>query len=253
MKLSGQVAIVTGGGSGIGKGSALALAKEGAHVVVADINMESAEAIAAEIVGNGGKATAIDLDVASSDSCCAMVEKVVDKCGRIDVLFHAAGVQFQRTTAVDTSDEDWNRFIGVNLNGTFYVCRAVLPEMRKQESGAVVLMASGRALIGSALTTAYAAAKGGVVSFARSLAWEEGEFGISVNTINPGITDTDGARDFQKNVLGRDPAEVRAEFAAQDPLGDVSSPEDVASFVLWLATDGRWVTGQLHTLRVYTW
>ena len=86
----------------------------------------------------------------------------------------------------------------------------------------------------------------------KSLAWEEGTFGISVNSINPGFTNSDGARDFQKNILGRKPEEVQAEFAASDPLGRISSTSDVATFVTWLATDGRWVTGQLHTLRVYT-
>ena len=99
-----------------------------------------------------------------------MASAAIASTGRIDVLFHAAGVQFQQTSAVDTSDEAWARFIDTNLSGTFYACRSVMPEMRKQGSGAVILMASGRAVIGSANTTAYAASKGGVVSFAKSLA-----------------------------------------------------------------------------------
>jgi len=252
MKLKNQTCIVTGGGSGIGKGAAIALAAEGAHVVVADINMSNAASTVSEIQNNNGQASSVNVDVASSSSCDDMAAAAIASTGRIDVLFHAAGVQFQQTTAVDTSDGEWARFIDTNLSGTFYACRSVLPEMRKQGSGAVILMASGRAVIGSAMTTAYAASKGGVVSFAKSLAWEEGSFGISVNSINPGFTNSDGARDFQKNILGREPEEVQAEFAAGDPMGRISSTADVATFVTWLATDGRWITGQLHTLRVYT-
>ena len=119
MKLKNQTCIVTGGGSGIGKGAAIALAAEGAHVVVADINKVNAESTVNEIQNNNGKASSVEVDVASSSSCNDMASAAIASTGRIDVLFHAAGVQFQQTSAVDTSDEEWARFIDTNLSGTF--------------------------------------------------------------------------------------------------------------------------------------
>jgi NAD(P)-dependent dehydrogenase (short-subunit alcohol dehydrogenase family) len=252
LSLENQVAVVTGAGRGIGRAAALELSRAGAAVVVTDRDDETARDAAAEIDASGGTAWALRVDVARPQDCASLYEFTRECAGRADVLFHSAGVQFQTTHVEDTSDEEWRKFIDVNLNGTFYVCRALIPLIRSSGGGgSITLMASGRVENGWAGSAAYAASKGGVASFARSLAWEVGHFGINVNSIVPGITDTDGARDFQRNVLQIEPAQAAAEFAAGDPMGKVSTPQDIASAVLYLATSGRWITGQMHTLRVY--
>lgn len=252
LDLSGRVALITGGGRGIGRGAVRALAEAGASVLIGDIDPEVAQEAADEVNALGGLAWAHQVDVGDPQSCRNLVERAEREAGRLDVLFHAAGVQFQNTHVVNTSDEEWHRFIHVNLSGTFYVCRAAIPLIAREEGGSITLMASGRVENGRAGAAAYAASKGGVASFTYSLAWEMGPLGVNVNCLVPGVTDTDGTRAFQRGI-GVDPADAHARFAADDPMGAVSSPADVASTVLYLATAGRWITGQMHTLRVYTW
>jgi NAD(P)-dependent dehydrogenase (short-subunit alcohol dehydrogenase family) len=253
VSISGHVVLVTGGGSGIGRGSALAFADAGATVSVVDRDEAAAQDTVDRIIAAGGTAAAVTADVSIAGDCDAAVAATVGQWGRLDTLFHAAGVQFQQTLVTETTDDEWMRFIGTNLNGTFFMCRAAVPALMDAGGGTITLMASGRAVIGSPRTAAYAASKGGVVSFMRSLAWEVGQYGINVNCINPGLTDTDGTRRFQRDVLGEEPAEVVQRFGQSDPMGRISTPEDVASMVVFLSTAGRWITGQLHTLRVYTW
>lgn len=248
-----RVAVVTGGGQGIGRATARLLSDAGAAVVIADRDADRGAEAAADLRRKGRVAWSVPTDVSHAASCTALADFVQREAGRLDVLFHAAGVQFQSTAVADTSDAEWNKYIQTNLTGTFYTCRALIPLIVREGGGSVTLMSSGRASNGKAGMAAYAASKGGVASFTYSLAWELGPFDVNVNCLSPGVTDTDGTREFQREVLGIDPAAARQKFAAPDPMGKVSTPEEVATTVLYLSTTGRWITGQMHTLRVYTW
>jgi NAD(P)-dependent dehydrogenase (short-subunit alcohol dehydrogenase family) len=251
--IAGKRVLVTGGGAGIGAGAARELAGSGAFVGLADINTEAAAAVATEIEGNGGNAVAIPLDTADSGSCDAAAASFAEQAGGIDVLFHAAGIlQMERTPVVEMSNEEWSRFIDINLTGTFYMCRSVIPHMQRGRHGTIVLMASGRVVIGGPGQTAYAASKGGVASFTRSLAWEVGGDDITVNTIIPGVVATEAVRSWVSGAEGRDADEMVADWAQRDPLGSMTTPANLGSFVAYLATDGHFITGNMHTLRVYT-
>jgi NAD(P)-dependent dehydrogenase (short-subunit alcohol dehydrogenase family) len=254
-RLEGKTALVTGGGAGIGRGGCLALAAAGAAVVVTDLDLSSAEETVAAIELAEGKAWAAVADVTDPHHCAEAIELASDRTGRLDVLFHAAGTAGVHATSArieDLSDEVWDRFVRVNLTGSFNICRAAIPAMRSSGGGSITMMGSGRALFGMAGQTPYAATKAGVAAFARSLSWEVGPYDINVNAILPGVTDTSGVRQYQEEVLDRDPEVMLREVAEKDPLGRVSTPEDVGSFVVYLATDGRWVTGGQHSLRLQT-
>jgi NAD(P)-dependent dehydrogenase (short-subunit alcohol dehydrogenase family) len=250
-RLQGRTALVTGGASGIGRATCIALADEGAAIVVADIARDAANAVVDEVIARGGTAVAAAVDVSDSASCDAAVALAAKETGRLDVLFHAAGLHVHNREVADTSDELWHRLIQTNLTGTFYVCRAAIPHLREAGGGTIALMASGRVVLGTAKQTAYAASKGGVASFTRSLAWEVGPDGINVNSIIPGFVAKEGSLGFMRD-QGIDVEETIAGLRSTDPLRGISSPEDVASFVVYLATAGRWITGGMHTLRVQT-
>lgn len=245
MTLEGKVALVTGGASGIGKGSALALARAGARVVVADRNEAGARVTAAAIENDGGQALALGADVAESAACNDLIARAVEWGGGVQVLFHAAGVVSPRTPIAEMSDDEWRRVLSINLDGTFYMCRAIVPEMIRQQSGSIILMSSGRAVLGAPYNAAYAASKGAVVAFTKSLAWEVGKYNINVNCLAPGPTDTPMFR------TGMSEEQVQR-VASADPMKRISTPEDVGKMVVFLAGEGNWITGQLHVLRVYT-
>jgi len=243
MSLQGKVALVTGGGSGIGRASALTLARHGARVVVADLNRESAEGAKREIEQRDGAALAFAVDVSDSRAVGDLVEQTVAACGQIDILMHTAGIG-PRKPVLEMSDQEWHQVIGVNLDGTFYVTRAVARPMVERGSGTMILMASDRGLYGLAQGSHYSASKGGVIAYTKSLALELGPKGVTVNAINPGTTDTPLARGSLSD------AEWQRRWA-QDPLGRLSLPEDIAEIALFLATSGgKFMTGQLVTTRM---
>jgi NAD(P)-dependent dehydrogenase (short-subunit alcohol dehydrogenase family) len=241
--LTDLVALVTGAASGIGRAAARALAREGAAVAACDRNLEGAEAVARELTDSGGRALALALDVADSAAVDAAVERTLAELGPIDVLVNCAGIA-PRTPTLELTDDEWRRVVAVNLDGTFYVSRAVGRAMAARGSGTMILIASDRGIYGLAGGAHYAASKAGVVAYAKSLALELGPQGVTVNAVNPGTTDTPLAR----GTLSEEEWQKRW---SNDPLGRLSTPEDIAEIVRFLAgPGGRFMTGQLITTRM---
>jgi NAD(P)-dependent dehydrogenase (short-subunit alcohol dehydrogenase family) len=241
--LRGRVALVTGGASGIGLACARLLAANHASVVVADRNAAGAESAALAIVDAGGDALALRVEIGDSASVQTMVDQTLARYKQIDILVHCAGVS-PRKNVVDMTDDDWHRVIAINLDGTMYVSRAVARHMLPRKRGTMILIASDRGLLGQSAKSAYAASKGGVIAFAKSLALELGPHEITVNALNPGTTDTPLVRSEMPQALWDQ--RVKA-----DPLGKLSEPEDIAEIVLFLAgSAGRFMTGQLITTRM---
>ena len=237
-RLRGKVALVTGGGSGIGRAVCTRLAEEGAEVVVTSRTEEHVEAVARE-VGEG--ALALTLDVADRSSVARGVERVVERFGRVDVLSNNAGIELPHGPAVvDTTDDEWERIMRVNVTGSFLVCREALPHM--PSGGAIVNMASINSYIAWPNDTAYTTSKGALLQFTRALALEVAPRGIRVNCVCPGIIDTPLTDSFLE--LADDADALRREYEAVSPFNRMGTPREVADAVLFLASDeSSFVTG----------
>ncbi|MGO4592569.1 SDR family NAD(P)-dependent oxidoreductase [Leifsonia sp. 2TAF2] len=241
MRLAGKSAIVTGGAGGIGRATSLAFAAEGARVAVVDLQQEAAEAVAAEIRAAGGEAIAIGADVSSEPEVEAAVAAVVKAFGGIDVTFNNAGI-IRRTTAVETTVEEWDRVFGVNVRGIFLMCKHVVPLMAAAGKGSIINTGSGWGLKGGGQAISYCASKGAVVNMTRALAIDHGPQGIRVNSVNPGDVDTGMLRDEARQ-LGQETGSFLAE-AADRPLSRMGQPSEIAAAVVWLASDeASYVTG----------
>lgn len=247
-KLSGKVAVVTGGAQGIGRAIALRLAGDGAAVVAADLNVEGAEAVAAEIAGAGGRGAGMRVDVTDEASQAALLADTVARFGRVDVMVANAGV-LQVKPLVELSPEEWDRTFAVNVRGVFLSFREAARRMIEQGGGGRLLAtASIAAKMGSPFQSHYQASKSAVVGLVRSAAWELGAHGITVNCYCPGIVDTDMWKIIDRErgrLLGKEPGELFKEMAGRSPLGRTEVPEDVAPLVSFLASeDGGYITGQ---------
>lgn len=241
MSVQGKVVLVTGGASGIGKAAALLLAANGAKVVVADCSGDNANTTAREITGKGGIATAAAVDIGKSADVRKFVERVAAEHGRIDVLLHCAGICL-RKPFLEMADEDWHETIRINLDGTFFVTQAVAKVMAPRKSGTMILVTSDRGLYGSVDYAHYAASKGGMIGLTKSLAMILGKHGITVNGLNPGMTDTPLARAAIADWDGKQKLDV---------LGKYSLPEEIAETVLHMAgTAGKYMTGQIVSIRM---
>jgi 3-oxoacyl-[acyl-carrier protein] reductase len=232
MQLEGTVAIVTGAGSGIGRAIALGLAHEGASVAVADIAGGKADTVAREIEVNGGEATSVAVDVANTEQVNAMVEEAVNRYGRLDILVNNAG-RAARGYVGQMADEDWDAVIAVNLRGTFLCSRAALAHMIPQRSGRIMNTASGLGLRGSPGGAVYGASKAAIINFTKSLAQEVARYGISVNAIAPGVTDTPFWR------ANRTEAEINDAYER----GQVGQAEDFVPLVVFLCGEA----GAIHS------
>ena len=237
MNLSGKSAIVTGSASGIGREIALTLAAEGASVTVADRNLEGAEAVAGRIAESGGAARAAQVDVTSSGQVDAAVEGAVAAYGSLDILVNVAGFGFN-SPIVEMREEDWDLVLGVNLKGQFLCARAAARRMIQQGNGGrIVNIASTAANNARYAGGAYCAAKAGVVQLTKVLALELGEFGITVNAVGPGFTETPATVESSD--------EYRANFLAQVPAARHGQPADIANAVLFLTSpSAEYVNGQ---------
>ncbi len=233
-----QIALISGGGNGIGRAVAQRMALAGMTVAIVDNDRAAAEQVRGEIVGNGGKADALAMDVRIANEVKVVVTETVRRFGRIDVLANIAGGSFYTKRIEEFSWLEWKEVIDINLKGTFLMCREVAPIMQRQKSGRILNTASNYALTGSAMRTPYSAAKAGIIAFSKSLAQELAPDGILVNTVAPGPTDT-------PRVMGKESPEARRRRWSQIPLGRTGSPEDLAEMFYFLSTtESAWITGQ---------
>jgi NAD(P)-dependent dehydrogenase (short-subunit alcohol dehydrogenase family) len=239
MMLKQKVAIVTGAGRGIGKAIALALANHGANIVVCDLNLENAHKVVEEIKAIGTQAMAMQADVTNEDQVNAMVSSCIETFGKVDILVNNAGIIYTLPLG-ETSAEDWDRVITVNLKSVFLCCKAVFPVMIHQASGKIINIASvagkrGGGLLGS---SSYSAAKGGVIAFTKTIAREGGPYGINVNAITPALTDTDMTAQMDEK--------IRQSIIKNIPLGRAGRPIDIAKAVVFLASEyADFITGEI--------
>jgi 3-oxoacyl-[acyl-carrier protein] reductase len=244
MRLDKKIAIVTGGGGGIGGATALRLAREGATVVVADRNQEQADKVAAEIVSSSGNAWAYHLDVCERASVEALAAAVIERLGRIDILCNIAGIA-PPAPFLETSDENWQRTIDVNLKGVFLCSQIVARLMVKQGGGTIVNMASTNGLVGEAGLVAYNASKFGVVGLTMTAAIELAPYKIRVNAVAPGMIRTG----LSQAVLDADPELARSYLRDKIPMSRFGEADEVAAVVAFLASDdASFITG--HSLVV---
>ncbi len=241
MRLEGKVAIVTGGGKGIGRAYIRGLAEEGAQVVAADIDEAAAKDTEAEIMDKGGDALGIAVDVASESSVAAMAESAVQRFGHVDVLVNNAGLfsALPDHTWEEISADEWDRVMAVNAKGVFLCSKAVLPYMRSQGGGSIINISSGTVINGTARLLHYVSSKAAVMGFTRALAREVGEFGVRVNTVAPGYT-------ASEDVIKTRGMESLERVQARRSLKKVQYPEDIVGTVIFLASeDSAFITGQM--------
>lgn len=238
MILKDKVAIVTGGGQGIGETICLTLAAKGAHVVIADLNTDTATEVASKITAMDRKAMAIKTDVADSASVNAMVQKTLSEMGGIDILVNDAGYVAPMMRRVVKEDEDyWDKVIAINLKGVILTSRAVIDHMTEKKSGKIVNIASDAARVGQFGQAVYSGAKGGVVAFSKAFAQEVAKYQININCVAPGATNTPA--------FAKAPAEMREAAAKIYPLRRVAETTDIANAVAFFASsDADFITGQ---------
>jgi len=237
MKMEGKIAVVTGGGNGIGQAACLAFAREGAKVMVVDIDAAAAEKTATAIREMGGEAQSFKADVSQSKDVQAYVEHTISTFGRIDTFFNNAGIEGIITPLAEYSEDLWDRVMGVNLKGSFLGLRYVLPVMIAQKKGTIVNTASVAGTVGSPGMAAYSASKHAILGLTRTAAGEVGKQGVRVNAICPGPINTRMIHSLEKMINPDDPAAVAKFNTGRNPMGRYGEPEEIARVVVFLASD----------------
>lgn len=239
--LAGKRALITGGASGIGRATATLFAREGAAVVIADVDNVGGERVVQTIRDEGGQAIFIRCDVSQATDCQRAVKLTVDELGGLDILFNNAGI-IRRANVVDTTEEEWDQVMAVNVKSIFLMSKYAIPVMEKAVGGVIINTGSGWGLVGGAYAVSYCASKGAVVNMTRAMAIDHGGDNIRVNCICPGDTDTGMLRNEARQ-LGVTDTEFLSEAAAR-PLRRIGRPEDIAQAALYLASDAAsFVTG----------
>jgi NAD(P)-dependent dehydrogenase (short-subunit alcohol dehydrogenase family) len=237
MRFTDEVAIVTGSGGGIGRAIALVLAREGAKVVIADINPKDGEEVVRQMGELGAESIFVKTDVSKRAEVEGMVEATLNRFDTIDILVNNAGIH-DAAPFVEETEELWQKMFAVNVMGTVLPSQAVVPEMMRGEGGKIVNISSKAAVVGEPYHAAYSASKGAILALTRAMAIELAPYRITVNAVCPGPTHTD-------MLLGATDDAQRRELTAIAPLGRLGQPEDIARATLYLASDGSdWCTGQ---------
>jgi NAD(P)-dependent dehydrogenase (short-subunit alcohol dehydrogenase family) len=235
-RFEGKVAIVTGGGKGIGKTTAIAFAKEGCAMTVADIDTIAGNQTVQQIKDSGGDAIFVECDISISEDVRHLIKATVDLFGGVDIMYNNAGV-VRYGTVVDLSEKDWDYQININLKGSFLTCKYAIPEMIKRGGGAIVNTASVQAFASQKTVAAYAASKGGIVSLTTTIALDHAKDNIRCNCIAPGSIRTP-MLDSAAQLFGPDnPSQTIMDWGKLHPVNRVGRPEEVANLVLFLASD----------------
>ena len=238
MDFKGKVAVVTGASSGIGKSVSELYAREGAAVVLSDINQELGEKTTGEIRKAGGEAMFVRADVSKPSDCEALVKATLDKYSRLDFACNNAGIGGDQELTADYSIEAWEKTISVNLSGVFYCMKYEIPAMLKSGSGSIVNMASILGRVGFSGSVGYVAAKHGVLGLTKNAAMEYAAQGIRVNVVGPGFISTPMLQDLENN------PEMNSMLISLHPIGRLGKPQEVAELVIWLSsTNASFVTG----------
>jgi NAD(P)-dependent dehydrogenase (short-subunit alcohol dehydrogenase family) len=242
--LEGKVALVTGAGSGIGRATALAFAREGARVVVADVVADGGKETLRLIEEAGGEGVFIEGDVSVATDVRTIVRTALEEYGRLDTAFNNAGIEGALAPTAECTEENWDRVLGVNLKGVWLCMKHEVPIMLEQGGGSIVNTASVAGLVGFQGLPAYCASKGGVVQLTKTAALEYATSGIRVNAVCPGVIKTP----MVERIVAGD-AEAEAQFTGLEPVGRMGAPEEIAEAVVWLSSDAAsFVTG--HAMAV---
>jgi NAD(P)-dependent dehydrogenase (short-subunit alcohol dehydrogenase family) len=237
--IEGKIALVTGGGSGIGRAAALAFAREGAKVVVADVVAEGGRETVQMIKKADGEAIFVKTDVSKAAEVEALINKTVETYGRLDCAFNNAGIEGEQAPTAENTEKNWDRVININLKGVWLCMRYEIPQMLKQDGGAIVNTASVAGLVGFQGIAPYVASKHGIAGLTKTAALEYAQSGIRINAVCPGVIHTPMIERF----FAGDP-NAEDQFIAMEPVGRMGTPEEIAEAVVWLCSDAAsFVTG----------